>query len=135
MGIQLLGAEWEPRLPNSFVQRQEILLSIEQGVDPTHQLRVWGAALGATWNHPDRSKTLETTMESCGYSVRLYGEHVANELIRAGVSPGEIVLQGSIAYTKIAGSIITQPEIEKRAGFSSAAPASGRAAAEEVETA
>lgn len=135
MAIKLLGGEWEPKLPMSFVQRQEILLAYEHGIDPTHQLRVWGAALGATWNHPDRTKTLETTMEHCGYSPRLYGEQVANELVRAGVRVGEIVLQGAAAYEAIAKSIISQKEIEERAGFSSAAPASARDAAEEVESA
>lgn len=134
MAIKLLGGEWEPKLPASFVQRQEIVLSYEQGVDPGNQLRVWAAALGSTWNHPDRTKTLDTTLQDCGYAPRLYGQHVADELIRAGVKVGEIVVQGAEAFNAIARSIIPQSEVDDRAGFSSAAGGNSLAA-EEVQTA
>jgi hypothetical protein len=134
MSIKLLGGEWEPRLPASFVQRHEIVLSYEQGVDKTNQIRVWAAALGATWNHPDRTKTLDTTLADCGYAPRLYGEKVADELIRAGVSLGEICVHGATAFNAIARSIIPQSEVDDRAGFSSAAGGSSQAA-EEVKSA
>lgn len=130
MGIQLLGGEWEPKLPASFVQRQEIILSYEQGIEPANQLRVWAAAIGATWNHPDRTKTLETKLEDCGYAPRLYGQHVADELIRAGVRVGEIIVQGSRAFNAIARSIIPQSEVDERAGFSLAAGNDSQAAEE-----
>ncbi len=132
--IKLLGGEWEPKLPSSFVQRQEIILSYEQGVEPGNQLRVWAAAIGATWNHPDRTKTLDTTLQDCGYAPRLYGQHVADELIRAGIKPGEIVVQGAEAFNAIARSIIPQSEVDARAGFSLAAGGSSQAA-EQVESA
>lgn len=135
MTIKLLGGEWKPLLPRSFVRRQEILMSYERGVDDVAQLRVWGAAIGATWNHPDRDKVLEASMENCGFLPRAYGQMVADELLDAGVGVGDLIIQGQIAFEAIAKSIISQKEIEKRAGFSSAAPASGRAAAEEVENA
>ena len=134
MRIQLLGGEWEPRLPRSFVQRQEILMSYERGVDDVAQLRVWGAALGVTWNHPDRTKTIDASMENCGFLPRAYGQMVADELLQAGVGLGDLIVQGQIAFEAIAKSIISQKEIEKRAGFSSAAPASESRAAEEVGT-
>lgn len=130
MPISLLGAEWEPKLPPSFVQRQELLLSYMQGVEPQHQLRVWAAAIGLTWNHPDRTKTPSATLAECAYDPRLYGEQVANELIAHKVRVAEIILQGSIAYAAIAKSIIPQSEVDERAGFSSAAGAPSHAADE-----
>jgi hypothetical protein len=118
--ITLLGATWKPRLPASFVIREEILLTA--GQDTEHGGRALGAALGVTWGHP--KVALKASYSRSGFDPRAYGGDIWDELRGLGCSIGELAEQGNRAMTAIAFSIPKQEAVEERVGFSDPATSS-----------
>lgn len=118
--ITLLGATWKPRLPPSFVIREEILLV--SVADTSRGMRSLGAALGVTWGHP--KVALKARYARSGFDPRVYGGEVWDELREAGCSLGELAKQGNRALNAIALSIPSQEAVEERAGFSDPAGSS-----------
>lgn len=118
--ITLLGKSWKPRLPSSFVIREELLLVA--AVDKDRGMRALGAALGVTWGHP--SVVLKARYARAGFDPRLYGGDVWDELRALGCSMSDLVEHGNRAMQAIAKSIPSQEAVEERAGFSDPAGSS-----------
>lgn len=118
--ITLLGESWQPRLPASFVLREEILLV--GAADMDHGMRAFGAAIGVTWGHPSRA--LKARYSRAGFDPRVYGGEIWDELRAMGCSFEELALQGNRALEALALSIPSQEAVEERAGFSGPAGSS-----------
>jgi hypothetical protein len=118
--IALLGATWKPRLPPSFVIREEILQIAV--ADKERGMRALGAALGVTWGHPQVG--LKARYARTGFDPRVYGGEVWDELRGMGCSVEQLSVQGNRALQAIANSIPSQEAVDERADFSDPAASS-----------
>jgi hypothetical protein len=118
--VTLLGKSWKPRMPPSFVLREEILIVAVS--DRERGMRAVGAALGVTWGHPDVA--LKARYSRSNFDPRVYGGEVWDELRRLGCSLEELSEQGNRALQAMVRSIPSEEAIEERVGFSDPAASS-----------
>lgn len=112
--IKLLGAEWEPALPASFLARYEVASVAGRSTKE----RAGVAALGLTWAHPE--KRLKANYTASGPDPIRYADTVMTEVIGLGATPLEIYRAAAVAYVAVVASIPTQEEVERQAAFSGA---------------
>jgi hypothetical protein len=118
--IQLLGEYWKPRLPPSFVIREEILQIAV--ADNERGMRALGAALGVTWGHP--TVALKASYSRSNFDPHVYGGLIWDELRGMGCSMTQLSTEGNKALQAMARSVPTAEAVDERVGFSDPAASS-----------
>jgi hypothetical protein len=98
-------------IPKSFAIRHELVAAIND-----HPVRACAACLAACWQGPGRPKD---TYAQCKYDPLRYGAAVIDELVaRKGVTMAQVMKAGMAAFKLLAPTVLTEQEVQSRAGFS-----------------
>jgi hypothetical protein len=134
MPVTLLGATWEPKLPPSYTVRAEILF--QQGAEQERRgvaPRGISAAIGATWAHPDPKQRLPRYEQF--EDPAAYGKAIFDELQARGVPLRDILAAGAVCIRILDDSLVTSEDVQARADFSEASPATSAGGSGPAESA
>jgi hypothetical protein len=111
--VTVSGANVALGVPRSVTVAMEMTAMV--GVNP---VRGYAACLGACWQAGPSPRAPRAQLAQCGHSPAVYGQQVADELVRRGVTFAEILRAGQVAFALLAESMVTTQELEEQEGFS-----------------